>query len=93
MAIVLTSIQDTSATFKNDANSNQIHGTINWGEISYNSETGKYEIADVQGTSVSNAPFDAGTVEGIPEADTIDPTKVFWFLVEVLEETLCPDCM
>lgn len=77
------------AAFKNDDIQGQDQGTLNWDEP-YEYE-GTYNVDITSGTDVEGTTITPVTVE-IPEADTTNPTKVFWAVVKVLKAVLCPEC-
>lgn len=44
----------------------------------------------VSGTDTNGNPYQDEIL--VDNADTVNPTKVFWAVVKVLKKTLCPTC-
>lgn len=92
MAIKLISeepLEENAALFENDAVSGEDNGSIEW-EIPF-LENGAWKVTfeglDVEGTVINS------TTVVIPLSETINPTKVFWWLANKAKEILCPTCI
>jgi len=88
--ITSSPLSSNYAAFKNEAISGQDQGTLNW-DSPYEDE-GTYYVDVTSGTDVEGTLLAATTVE-IPEADTVNPTKVFWAVAKVLKAVICPECV
>jgi hypothetical protein len=92
MAIVLISdspLQENAALFENDAISGQDNGSIEWGEPF---EVGSIWKVTLEGLDVEGTEIPSTTIE-IDEEETVNPTKVFWWIVGAIKSTLCPECV
>jgi len=81
------------AEFANDGSEDENLGQCTWSTPVYNSLTGKYDVHNVEGLDVTGLAFDEGTLTDIPEADILNPTKVFKWIVKKIKGVLCPNCM
>lgn len=91
MAIVLISespLESNYAEFENDAIAGQNQGVLEWNNPY--KVSGVWKV-DISGTSVTGDTIGNTTVD-IDEAQTINPTKVFWWLVETVTDLICEDC-
>jgi len=91
MAIVLISespLLSNYAECENDAISGQDQGVLEWNNP-YN-DKGVWKV-DFSGDNVSGNAI-PGTTINIDQAQTINPTKVFWWLVDKAKDLICPDC-
>jgi hypothetical protein len=91
MAIVLISKSPLSSNYaecENDAIAGQNEGVIEWANPY--KEAGVWKV-DFSGTNVKGDAIPP-TTKDIDEAQTINPTKVFWWLVDKAKDLICPDC-
>lgn len=91
MSILLISnqpLQENAALFENSENEEQNLGDITWGNP-YEDE-GEWFVS-YEGLDAAGATIETTTQE-VDEADTINPTKLFWALVRLAGEILCPEC-
>jgi len=91
--LVNEALEGNYAEFGNEESEDENLGECTWDTPIFNSSTGKYEVHNVEGLDVTGTPFDEGTLTDIPEADTVNPTKVFWWIVKKIKGVLCPNCM
>jgi len=86
MGINLIEIDGNSATFENSEGS--LEGSLTWNDPVENG--GIWEVT-FQGTDTLSDPISTQTTE-IDQSETINPTKVFWWIANKLKEVLCPEC-
>ncbi len=92
MAIKLlssTPLQENAALFENDEVLGQDEGNITWGDVTQEGNTYYVTIEgyDVEGNVIE--PTETTTTD---QSDTVNPTKVFWWVARTLKENLCPEC-
>ena len=92
MAIKLLSsspLVSNEADFENDSILGQNEGSITWGNVTQEGNTYYVTIegVDVEGTTIP--PTETTTTVS---TDTVNPTKVFWWVARTLKSTLCPEC-
>lgn len=89
--IVLNNITESPYSFTADFSdcTNSHHGSVNVDLISEDStaQTGTFSIVGTatDGSSVSEE-------ETVPDAERINPSKVFKYIAKKLKEVLCPNC-
>ncbi len=93
MAIKLLSkspLTENAALFENDKIQGQDQGAISWGEVT--EEEGVYYVT-IQGFDVKGDEIEPTETTTEDEADTVNPTKVFWWVAKTLKTVLCPECL
>lgn len=90
MAIALLEIIGTDqALFENDSEPTQTLGDITF---TYTLLGGTTYSVDFEGNDVEGTTIDLTNAEGEIKG-TVNPTKVFWLIANVMKEVLCPDCV
>lgn len=91
MSIVLITeepLQSNAALFENSENEEQDLGDITWNNPY--KVSGEWFVT-FSGVDAAGATIESTEIE-VEQADTINPTKVFWALVRLAREVLCPEC-
>ena len=91
MAIYLIEIvSDTKAKCGSNLSLSHNKGVVEWSNLTHLGGV-EYEL-DVVGKNVQGDPFSSVTITVEIEGE-INPTKVFWAVVAVLKEVICPECL
>jgi len=92
MAIKLLSaspLTGNAALFENNEVQGQDQGSITWGSVT--EEEGVYYVT-IEGLDVEGNEIEPTETTTENEADTVNPTKVFWWVARTLKAVLCPEC-
>lgn len=91
MALVFISespLEENYLEFENDAIAGQDQGVLQWDDPY---QVGSIWKVDYSGKNVTGGTIANGTVD-IDYSQSINPTKVAWWLLGVLQDVICKNC-
>ena len=84
-----TPLASNSALFENDAATGQDEGSITWGSVTREGNT--YYVT-IEGTDAQGGEILPTQTSTQDVNDTVNPTKVFYWVAKTLKAVICPEC-